>query len=93
MTLVLLYILTTHSHSRHVDWSAKELFEDFSFVKDYLGIVIPIGISATATTLMCLVSAKNAGDPFPVRGKRHFICQSLSNEYAAHFLLTPLVFV
>jgi AGZA family xanthine/uracil permease-like MFS transporter len=49
------------------DWSAKELFEDFGMVKDYLGIVIPIGISATATTLMCLVSAKNAGDPFPVR--------------------------
>lgn len=51
------------------DWSANELFEDFGLVKDYLGIIIPIGISATATTLMCLVSAKNAGDPYPVRGK------------------------
>lgn len=50
------------------DWSADELFADFGLVKDYLGIVIPIGISATATTLMCLVSAKNAGDPYPVRG-------------------------
>ena len=50
------------------DWSADELFSDFGLVKDYLGIIIPIGISATATTLMCLVSAKNAGDPFPVRG-------------------------
>ena len=49
------------------DWSANELFADFGEVKDYLGIVIPIGISATATTLMCLVSAKNAGDPYPVR--------------------------
>ena len=49
------------------DWSATDLFSDFDLVKDYLGIVIPIGISATATTLMCLVSAKNAGDPFPVR--------------------------
>ena len=49
------------------DWSAKELFEDFGEVKDYLGIVIPIAISATATTLMCLVSARQAGDPFPVR--------------------------
>jgi adenine/guanine/hypoxanthine permease len=49
------------------DWAAKELFENFSVVADYLGIVIPIAISATATTLMCLVSAKQAGDPFPVR--------------------------
>jgi len=49
------------------DWSANDLFSDFGLVKDYLGIVIPIAISATATTLMCLVSAKNAGDPFPVR--------------------------
>ena len=48
-------------------WSADELFADFGEVSDYLGIVIPIGISATATTLMCLVSAKEAGDPFPVR--------------------------
>ena len=49
------------------DWSADELFADFDLVEDYLGIVIPIGIAATASTLMCLVSAKNAGDPFPVR--------------------------
>lgn len=49
------------------DWSADELFADFNLVRDYLGIVIPIGISATATTMMCLVSAKNAGDPFPIR--------------------------
>jgi AGZA family xanthine/uracil permease-like MFS transporter len=48
------------------DWSADELFSDFSLVADYLGIVIPIGISAAATTLMCLVSAKEAGDPYPV---------------------------
>jgi adenine/guanine/hypoxanthine permease len=49
------------------DWAAKELFEDFDVIKDYLGIVIPIAISATATTLMCLVSAQQAGDPYPVR--------------------------
>jgi len=48
-------------------WTAKDLFNDFGEVKDYLGIVIPIGISAAATTLMCLVSAKEAGDPYPVR--------------------------
>lgn len=58
--------------SKLVKWwgpvfAAEELFSDFSLIKDYLGIVIPIAISATATTLMCLVSAKNAGDPYPVR--------------------------
>merc|ERR1712072_845548 len=31
------------------------------------GIIIPLGISATATSLLCLVSAKQAGDPYPVR--------------------------
>eukprot|EP00977_Amphora_coffeiformis_P025298 scaffold19220_cov180-Amphora_coffeaeformis.AAC.3 len=49
------------------DWSADDMFADFAEVGDYMGIVIPIGISATATTLMCLVSAKSAGDPYPVR--------------------------
>jgi adenine/guanine/hypoxanthine permease len=48
-------------------FAAKELFSEFSIIKDYLGIVIPIALSATATTLMCLVSAKAAGDPYPVR--------------------------
>ena len=48
-------------------WTADELFSDFSAISDYLGIVIPIGISATATTMMCLVSAKEAGDPYPIR--------------------------
>lgn len=48
-------------------WTADEMFQDFAEISDFLGIVIPIGISATATTLMCLVSAKEAGDPFPVR--------------------------
>jgi AGZA family xanthine/uracil permease-like MFS transporter len=47
-------------------WTGTELFEDFGEVVDYLGIVIPIGISASSSTLMCLVSAKEAGDPFPV---------------------------
>jgi hypothetical protein len=56
------------------DWSADELFSDFSLVADYLGIVIPIGISAAATTLMCLVSAKEAGDPFPVVRHGSFQC-------------------
>jgi len=49
------------------DWSGDELFSNFGIIANYLGIVIPIGISATATTLMCLVSAKTAGDPYPVR--------------------------
>jgi len=48
-------------------WTATEMFQDFSEIKNYLGIIIPLGISAAASTLMCLVSAKEAGDPFPVR--------------------------
>lgn len=42
-------------------WTAGEMFNEFDLISDYLGIVIPIGISAAATTLMCLVSAKEAG--------------------------------
>lgn len=42
-------------------WAAGDMFKEFALIKDYLGIVIPIGISASATTLMCLVSAKEAG--------------------------------
>jgi AGZA family xanthine/uracil permease-like MFS transporter len=42
-------------------WTAGDMFREFDLVKDYLGIVIPIGISAAASTLMCLVSAKEAG--------------------------------
>lgn len=48
-------------------WALQDLIDGFDFVQDYLGIVIPIAISATATTLMCLVSAQQAGDPYPVR--------------------------
>jgi hypothetical protein len=48
-------------------WTAAEIFEDFDLLVDYLGLVIPLGISAAATSLMCLVSAKEAGDPYPVR--------------------------
>ena len=31
-------------------WSATDLFSDFSLVADYLGIIIPIGISAVSRT-------------------------------------------
>lgn len=48
-------------------WTADEMFSDFSAIADYMGIIIPIGISAAATTMMCLVSAKEAGDPYPIR--------------------------
>ena len=55
------------SSSEKSAWTASEMFEDFSSTTEYLGIIIPLGISAAASTLMCLVSAKEAGDPFPVR--------------------------
>lgn len=44
-------------------WTGKELFENFSDTKDYMGIIFPIAISAVGTSLMALVSAKAAGDP------------------------------
>jgi AGZA family xanthine/uracil permease-like MFS transporter len=56
-----------HAACQLVVWTASQIFEDFNLIADYLGIIIPLGISATATSLMCLVSAKEAGDPFPVR--------------------------
>jgi AGZA family xanthine/uracil permease-like MFS transporter len=48
-------------------FTADDLFADFDLAGDYLGVIIPLGISAASGTLMCLVSAKEAGDPFPVR--------------------------
>lgn len=64
------------------DWSASEMFKNFDLIKDYLGIVISIGISATAFTLMCLVSAKNAGDPV-----RRNVCR---NNVLSQLILTTL---
>ena len=64
-------------------WVADEMFADFSTIKDFLGIVIPIGISAAATTLMCLVSAREAGDPFPVR--ESMIADGIGTMLAAFF--------
>merc|ERR1712227_790072 len=48
-------------------WCGGDVFAQFSLIPSYLGIIIPLGISATATSLLCLVSAKQAGDPYPVR--------------------------
>lgn len=33
-------------------FTVKEMFEDFSLISEYLGIIIPIGISAAAGTLV-----------------------------------------
>jgi AGZA family xanthine/uracil permease-like MFS transporter len=46
--------------------TASGIFENFSDVVPYLGLVIPLAISASANSMMCLVSAKEAGDPYPV---------------------------
>lgn len=48
-------------------WSADDLFADFDLAGDYMGVIVPLGITAASSTLMCLVSAKEAGDPFPIR--------------------------
>ncbi|CAN0017419.1 unnamed protein product [Ascophyllum nodosum] len=47
-------------------WTGGEMLENFADTKDYLGIIFPIAISAVGTSLMALVSAKNAGDAYPV---------------------------
>mmetsp|Transcript_30722 Transcript_30722/g.75375 ORF Transcript_30722/g.75375 Transcript_30722/m.75375 type:complete len:685 (-) Transcript_30722:473-2527(-) len=39
----------------------------YQLLGSYIGIVIPLGFSATALTLMCLLSARQAGDPYPIR--------------------------
>jgi hypothetical protein len=41
--------------------SFYEIGVGFSLMGAYFGIIIPIAISATALTLMCLLSARNAG--------------------------------
>lgn len=48
-------------------WCGADVFAQFGDIPNYLGTIIPLGISATATSLLCLVSAKQAGDPYPVR--------------------------
>jgi AGZA family xanthine/uracil permease-like MFS transporter len=48
-------------------WTGGEVFAEFQLVKEFLGLIIPLGIMAPTLTLMCLVSAKEAGDPYPVR--------------------------
>jgi AGZA family xanthine/uracil permease-like MFS transporter len=48
-------------------WSGPEVFENFDLLQPFWGLIIPLGITMPAVTLMCLVSAKEAGDPYPVR--------------------------
>jgi adenine/guanine/hypoxanthine permease len=48
-----------------------------------LGLVIPLGISAATGSLMCLVSAKEAGDPYPVR--ESLIADGIGTCIAAFF--------
>ena len=54
-------------------WSGHDLFGStpqgslVDLVKQYTGVIIPLGISAPALSLMCLVGAKRAGDPYPIR--------------------------
>ncbi|CAN0344518.1 unnamed protein product, partial [Ascophyllum nodosum] len=47
-------------------WTGNELVENFYDTKDYMGIIFPIAISAVGNSLMSLVSAKAAGDAYPV---------------------------
>ena len=42
-------------------WAGNDMIKNFSYTKDYLGIIFPIAISAVGNSLMSLVSAKTAG--------------------------------
>jgi AGZA family xanthine/uracil permease-like MFS transporter len=48
-------------------WSGPEVFENFELGQPFWGLILPWGITLPAMTLMCLVSAKEAGNPYPVR--------------------------
>jgi len=54
-----------------------EIGVGFSLMGAYFGIIIPLTISATALTLMCLLSARNAGKPF-------LSCETLSYATWTH---------
>jgi hypothetical protein len=42
-------------------WTASGIFENFYDAVPYLGLVIPLAISAPANSMMRLVNAKEAG--------------------------------
>jgi AGZA family xanthine/uracil permease-like MFS transporter len=64
-------------------WTAPGLFDAFSDLKDYLGLVLPVSIAASATSLLCLTSAKAAGDPFPIR--ESMVADSIGTVFVALF--------
>ncbi|CAM9416209.1 unnamed protein product, partial [Ascophyllum nodosum] len=47
-------------------WTGDEIAKNFSDTKDYMGVIVPIAISSVGNSLMALVSAKTAGDPYPI---------------------------
>eukprot|EP00283_Hemiselmis_rufescens_P021848 CAMPEP_0173438638 /NCGR_PEP_ID=MMETSP1357-20121228/20522_1 /TAXON_ID=77926 /ORGANISM="Hemiselmis rufescens, Strain PCC563" /LENGTH=636 /DNA_ID=CAMNT_0014403947 /DNA_START=20 /DNA_END=1927 /DNA_ORIENTATION=- len=57
----------TLSNFRPDPESFAEVGAGFEILANYMGIIIPVAITATAFTLMCLLSARNAGDPYPIR--------------------------
>jgi AGZA family xanthine/uracil permease-like MFS transporter len=62
-------------------------------IPDYLGIIIPLAIAAAASSLMCLVSAKEAGDPYPVRESmiNDGVCTMIGSIFGSPFGLTLYV--
>lgn len=47
-------------------WIGSAFVEGFKEVGEYFGIVLPVAIGASASGLMALTSAWNAGDPYPI---------------------------
>jgi len=48
-------------------WIGAAAFEGFGEIGPYIGTVLPFSIAASFGDMMCLVSARKAGDPFPIR--------------------------
>lgn len=47
-------------------WAGNAFLSGFEEIGDHMGILVPVAIVASAGGLMCLVSAYNAGDPYPI---------------------------
>ena len=47
-------------------WIGGAFVEGFGTLGPYMGVIIPLAITASMGDLMCLVTAFNAGDPYPI---------------------------
>jgi hypothetical protein len=72
--------------------SFYEIGLGFSLMGAYFGIIIPITISATALTLMCLLSARNAGMKARTHTPKQEILQVAANAVVRTCVWTATFF-